>query len=129
MTPSLLILDNAPPGTQTSEELVIENSASRFTIALSRDAWPDTGEEVVRAGLEISYDDGGNWQYLAAFGAMGGDTGSPESTFSSELPDSPPPPLSPEHDPPPPPEPPLRRIRATVRNLVTLSTTVTFGLE
>lgn len=126
----LIVLDNIPPGSITSDELVVPADATVFDLSLTREAWPDTGEEVIHCGLEVSFDDGQSWQYLAAFGVSGDDNSLPESSFSSAISDYPSPPLSPEHDPPPPPQqPPLRKVRATLKNFVTLSTTVTFSME
>jgi hypothetical protein len=127
MTPSILTLDNAPPGIRVSEELVISNDSNTFWLTLTRDNWPDTGEVVCQAGLEISYDDGGKWQYFAEFRMQGGGQDSPESAFSSHIPTSPGPLVPPRDEVVP--EPPLRRIRVSVKNEVDLSTTVDFGLE
>ena len=72
--------------------VAIPDDAVSVEAAVTRAAWPDTGQEVVTLAIEISLDGGDNWMPWVSCGAPGGDhirgddTVSPETSVRRPIP-------------------------------------------
>jgi hypothetical protein len=72
------------PGKAAGDVVLIPDGAHELKVRLSRDSWPDTGEQVVQVLVELSFDDGKSWQPWIGFGAHGGDIRKADGLASSE---------------------------------------------
>lgn len=59
----------------------------RAAIRLYRDNWPDTGGNIVSFSLDVSFDGGSTWEFLASATAAGGEPNGIESKIGVLLKD------------------------------------------
>lgn len=75
---------NFPRGKATVSAKKLPIGVSKIRIALSREGWPDTGQEIAQLRCEVSMDNGLTWPFHAAIGVMGGDFINRDGSIASE---------------------------------------------
>ena len=80
-----------PAGTQTTPVAAIPAGIETVRIGLSREAWPDTGGDVVSAMIDLSLDGGATWRtdyfgFTAAGGTFLGRSGAPVLISWTQMP-------------------------------------------
>lgn len=75
--------------------ITLPPSIRSLKLSASRDSWPSAGDDTIFCGVDVSYDLGLTWQFLAGFTAAGGSvmdprTGSPatESFIITDVPEA-----------------------------------------
>ena len=65
---------NYPSAKQTSGVYDVALGVTQVTLRASRLSWPNTGQEVIQASFDLSFDGGATWiSPYCGFGARGGD--------------------------------------------------------
>lgn len=64
----------------------IPGGVKRVCLEFSRDDWPETGGDVIKVDVEVSYDGGSSWQYLMGCTAGGGVLKRPYTNVAIDIP-------------------------------------------